>query len=307
MRLFLAAWLFMDDLLDDQRCPHRGKVHAPPARRRDPRGADAYEGAPRPVAGGRPRGDRCLDPRLTLGAGACSSPGATIVGPASIPSSSPRPGRGSPRHAGQPTTPGSWGLRHYAERAGLTLYEGQPLGPDDRVVFAEDSAMRTDAVRSKLEPVATASPCITRGRSPSWTPDTRPDSIATPGNMPVRPRHRRRRPDHGGPPRPGVGQPAPKPCRTVMSSALQQVSPGDFALLELLGISRKYGRMEGPMSGIRDAPDIHGAPHNGQRHVRVPAWTPYRAMVNGLPYPHPGFPWSISRKKPPVPHGQIES
>jgi hypothetical protein len=35
---------------------------------------------------------------------------------------------------------GEWGLRHYAERAGLAPYEGQRLAPDDFVVFADDNS-----------------------------------------------------------------------------------------------------------------------------------------------------------------------
>jgi hypothetical protein len=45
------------------------------------------------------------------------------------------PTRGNAYYAGE------WGLRHYAERAGLAPYEGQPLAPDDRVVFTDDNAV----------------------------------------------------------------------------------------------------------------------------------------------------------------------
>ncbi len=43
------------------------------------------------------------------------------------------PTRGNAYYAGE------WGLRHYAERAGLAPYEGQWLGPEDCLVYADDN------------------------------------------------------------------------------------------------------------------------------------------------------------------------
>lgn len=54
--------------------------------------------------------------------------------------------RDAPPHGGAGYVAGEWGLHYYAERSGLQVYAGQPMGEYDRLLFAVEVPGEPDAV-----------------------------------------------------------------------------------------------------------------------------------------------------------------